>query len=55
MKPTYSYTSLFAPLIFSTGFTSENKPSGEAIISGTKFTYPLIEKWIAEYVKINHS
>ena len=53
MKPTYIYPLLFALLISTSGFASENKASRQVIISGTKFTYPLIEKWIAEYTNIN--
>jgi len=54
MKPTYFYQLLFALFITTTAFAAENPTAKESIvISGTKFTYPLIEKWIAEYAKIN--
>jgi ABC-type phosphate transport system substrate-binding protein len=51
MKPIYFYQLLFALFISSTVFATEN--SAPVIISGTRFTYPLIEKWITEYSKIN--
>jgi len=53
MKPTYFYQLLFALFVSSTTFAAENNANDPVIISGTKFTYPLIEKWIAEYTKIN--
>ena len=53
MKPTYFYQLLFALFISSTAYAANNKGTEPVIISGTKFTYPLIEKWIAEYVKVN--
>lgn len=53
MKPTYFYQLLFALFISTTGFAAENKATEPVTISGTKFTYPLIEKWIAEYAKVN--
>src|ERR1035437_8775151 len=53
MKQFYFYPILFVLLISSTVFATENKTNQPVIISGTKFTYPLIEKWIAEYAKIN--
>lgn len=54
MKTNYFYQVLFALFIISTAFAAENVSVKEhIIISGTKFTYPLVEKWIAEYAKIN--
>ena len=53
MKSTYFYQIVFALFISTTALASENKATEPVIISGTKFTYPLIEKWIAEYTKIN--
>lgn len=53
MKPTYFYQLLFALFISATAFGAENKANETITISGTKFTYPLIEKWIAEYTKVN--
>ena len=44
---------LFALFIASAGLTAQNKDTEPISISGTKFTYPLIEKWIAEYSKVN--
>ncbi|MEI8084922.1 MAG: hypothetical protein WCG93_01770 [Paludibacter sp.] len=44
---------LFALFIASAGLTAQNKVTEPISISGTKFTYPLIEKWIAEYSKVN--
>jgi len=44
---------LFALLISSTGLFAQSNSSESVFISGTKFTYPLIEKWIAEYAKVN--
>ena len=40
-------------LIIAIAFTSAVKAQDAITISGTKFTYPLIEKWIAEYTKEN--
>jgi phosphate transport system substrate-binding protein len=53
MKPTYFYQLLFALFISTSAFAAENAANEPIVISGTKFTYPLIEKWIAEYAKIN--
>ncbi len=53
MKTNYFYQVLFALFISSTGFATENAAKEPVVISGTKFTYPLIEKWIAEYQKAN--
>lgn len=53
MKHFYFYPLLFVLLNSSTVFASESKANQPVLISGTKFTYPLIEKWIAEYAKIN--
>jgi phosphate transport system substrate-binding protein len=53
MKPTYFYQLLFALFISTTAFAAENKAAEPVTVSGTKFTYPLIEKWIAEYEKVN--
>lgn len=53
MKPTYFYQLLFSLFVYSTGFAAESAVKEPIVISGTKFTYPLIEKWIAEYRKIN--
>src|ERR1035437_2486604 len=44
---------LFALLISSTAHFAQSNGSESVFISGTKFTYPLIEKWIAEYAKVN--
>lgn len=52
MKHFYFYPLLFVLLNSSTVFASESKANQPVLISGTKFTYPLIEKWIAEYAKI---
>jgi phosphate transport system substrate-binding protein len=46
---------LFALFIASAGLTAQNKVTEPISISGTKFTYPLIEKWISEYSKVNPS
>jgi len=54
MKTTSIYLLLFVLFSTSAAFAVENSTAKETIvISGTKFTYPLIEKWIAEYTKIN--
>ncbi|HLP04959.1 MAG TPA: hypothetical protein VK152_05960 [Paludibacter sp.] len=54
MKPTYFYQLLFALFITTTASGAENVGNSEPIvISGTKFTYPLVERWIAEYQKAN--
>jgi phosphate transport system substrate-binding protein len=53
MKTNYFYQVLFALFVSSTAFAAESSPKQPIVISGTKFTYPLIEKWIAEYTKVN--
>ena len=54
MKTTYFYQLLFALFISSSTFAVGIPPANDPIvISGTKFTYPLIEKWISEYQKVN--
>jgi len=52
MKTNYFYQVLFALFITSSVFAAENKSAEPVTISGTKFTYPLIEKWIVEYAKV---
>lgn len=54
MKPTYFYSILAILIIGTSAFAAESAPSKEVVtISGTKFTYPLIKKWISEYSKVN--
>jgi len=53
MKPSQFYLLLFALSVSITGIAAQNAVNETLIISGTRFTYPLIEKWIAEYAKIN--
>ena len=53
MKTNYLYQVFFALFITSSVFAGENAGKEPVVISGTKFTYPLIEKWIAEYQKVN--
>jgi len=53
MKTNYFFKVLLALFISSTAFAAENVAKESIVISGTKFTYPLIEKWIAEYAKVN--
>lgn len=53
MKTNYFYQVLFVLFISSSVFAAENAAKEPIVISGTKFTYPLIEKWIAEYQKVN--
>src|ERR1035437_9422250 len=53
MKTNYFYQVLFALFISSPAIAAENTAKEPIVISGTKFTYPLIEKWIAEYQKVN--
>ena len=54
MKTTYFYQLIFSLFISSSIFAAESTSVKEPIvISGTKFTYPLIEKWITEYKKVN--
>jgi len=53
MKINYFYQIIFVLLISSSAFAAENAAKEPIVISGTKFTYPLIEKWIAEYKKVN--
>jgi phosphate transport system substrate-binding protein len=54
MKTNYFYQVLFSLFITSSVFSAENNSAKEpVVISGTKFTYPLVEQWIAEYQKVN--
>jgi len=53
MKTNYFFKVLLALFISTTAFAAENVAKESIVISGTKFTYPLIEKWIAEYAKVN--
>ena len=53
MKPNRFYQLLFALSIAITSVTAQNSINETILISGTRFTYPLIEKWIVEYTKLN--
>jgi len=53
MKTNRFYQILFALFISITSITAQNTVNETILISGTRFTYPLIEKWIAEYAKEN--
>jgi len=53
MKTNYFFKVLLALFISTTAFAAENVAKESIVISGTKFTYPLIEKWISEYAKVN--
>lgn len=46
---------LLAFILFSltSVLSAQNSSSNPIVISGTKFTYPLIQKWINEYAKVN--
>ena len=50
-----NYTKLIGIVLFALATTAfgETKQAEKIAISGTKFTYPLIEKWISEYAKVN--
>lgn len=53
MKTKYFTSLIFALLLANTIVVAQNGATETLKISGTKFTYPLIEKWIAEYTKVN--
>ena len=53
MKTNYFYQVLIALFISASAFAAESTAKEPIVISGTKFTYPLIEKWISEYQKVN--
>jgi len=53
MKTTQLYLLLAALFISTAGVSAQNAVNETIVISGTRFTYPLIEKWIAEYAKVN--
>jgi len=53
MKTNYLYQVLISLFITSSVFAAENIAQEPIVISGTRFTYPLIEKWISEYQKVN--
>jgi phosphate transport system substrate-binding protein len=43
--------SSFAALLISISVFSQKAENGKIIITGSRFTYPLVEKWIAEFSK----
>jgi len=53
MKTNQFYQLLLAIVLSVTGITAQNHVNEPVFISGAKFTYPIIEKWIAEYAKVN--
>jgi len=53
MKTNNFFLLLFGLLLSATAIHAQNVENKTIIISGTRFTYPLIEKWIAEYAKVN--
>jgi len=53
MKTNYFFNLLLVLFISTSAFAAGNVAKESIVISGTKFTYPLIEKWIAEYAKVN--
>jgi len=53
MKTTQFYPLLLALFISVTNISAQNAVNETVVISGTRFTYPLIEKWISEYAKVN--
>jgi len=53
METKYFSKLLLAFFLFTTGLAAQNTDNDPIVISGTKFTYPLIKKWISEYTKIN--
>lgn len=51
---TIRFTKIFLFIIITSIFALKAQSKQDYIyLSGTKFTYPLIEKWISEYTKIN--
>ncbi|HEY4787199.1 MAG TPA: hypothetical protein VIH57_14170 [Bacteroidales bacterium] len=51
---TLKFTQIFiVAVIFSVLTVNAQKQQDYVYISGTKFTFPLIEKWISEYKKVN--
>jgi len=53
MKPSYFYQIIFIFFLSTVGVSAQNSSNEPILISGTRFTYPLIEKWIAEYGNVN--
>ena len=53
MKTNQFYLLILVLLFSAMSITAQNNQNKTIIISGTRFTYPLIEKWIAEYAKVN--
>jgi len=53
MKTNQFLLLLFVTFISATNIQAQHVENKTITISGTKFTYPLVEKWIAEYAKIN--
>ncbi len=53
MKNTF-FTKIFLFLFITSSFSLKAQSKSDFIyISGTRFTYPLIEKWVSEYKKVN--
>lgn len=53
MKTNNFYQILIALFVSISTYAGGNAAKEPIVISGTKFTYPLIEKWISEYEKVN--
>jgi phosphate transport system substrate-binding protein len=53
MKTNKIYLLLSILFFAVTGISAQVAENKTILISGTKFTYPLVEKWIAEYAKVN--
>lgn len=47
------YVNLLLFTLFFTASLSKAQNTGTISVSGARFTYPLLEKWISEYAKIN--
>jgi len=53
MKTNQTVLLLFVLFLAATSIQAQQTEHKTIVINGTKFTYPLVEKWITEYAKVN--
>ena len=53
MKTNQTILLLFVLFLTATSIQAQQTEHKTIVINGTKFTYPLVEKWITEYAKVN--
>jgi phosphate transport system substrate-binding protein len=55
MKSVISFLIIYFLIIFSSALFAQESSQKKVIITGARFTYPLVEKWISEYKEANPS